>query len=244
MPNESTDKALVNRCIEKLSSEDSLSAVAVLKEAGDDFAQLQACSKVCRKLYGENKDVTGMLMVGRIGVVRALHAAGQESVSAEVQTELKAEAKTLAYNLSANAWPGWRDEGIVIHKSDSRIGLDLARLNLRLAGELKRNSEVHGHAYWLLGAQLLVAESNKAASVAFQQSEVKFDEAKNRAGAAMAKGYQAIADEPTNSAAASELKSARDELLEIDSDDSRFFADQLSDVHDWLKTRKTQGDAQ
>ena len=244
MPNETVDDAIVDRCIETLATKDSLSAMAVLEEAGDDVAQVKACSRVCRKLYGENKDVTGMLMLGRIGVVRALQAANTEGVSAEVQTELKAEAKTLAYNLSANAWPGWQDEGIVINESDSRMGLDMARLNLRLAGELKRNAEVHGHAYWLLGAQLLVAGQNESAAKAFQQSEAKFDEAKNQAGALMATGYRAIAEEPKNPTAVSDLKTARDQLMKIDTEDSRFFADQLRDVHSWLKTRKTQGDAQ
>lgn len=60
----------------------------------------------------------------------------------------------------------------------------------------------------------------------------------------MANGYWASARESENSAAATELKAARYQLIKIDNEDSRCFADQLRDVHVWLKARQNQGDAQ
>ena len=60
-----------------------------------------------------------MLIIGRAGIRYAL----AESIriakdDAEQAEKLKDAAKAMSYNASANAWPGWEDEGITINRSD------------------------------------------------------------------------------------------------------------------------------
>ena len=50
--------------------------------------------------------------------------------------------KTYSLMLSGDSWPGGKDEGIEITASDLAAGIALARQNLRLAKELKRDDEV------------------------------------------------------------------------------------------------------
>ena len=42
----------------------------------------------------------------------------------------------MAYNVAANCWPGWGDEGVVIEAAHIDVGLELAMLSLRLVEEL------------------------------------------------------------------------------------------------------------
>ena len=65
--------------------------------------------------------------------------------------------KTYSLMLSGDSWPGGKDEGIEITASDLVAGIALARQNLRLAKELKRDDEVFANAHWLLGAHQLAA---------------------------------------------------------------------------------------
>src|SRR5579872_5380750 len=104
------------------------------------------------RLYA-HRDVAGMIVFGLAGIRYCLAKSQQrESSDPETSAELKGLAKAMAYNLGANTWPGWDDEGIILGGTDLAIGMHAALLNLRLAHELARGSEVMGNAHWLIGA--------------------------------------------------------------------------------------------
>ena len=88
--------------------------------------------------------------------------------------KLKTAAKTLAYNVAANCWPGWGDEGVVIEASHIDAGLELAILSLRLVEELALGPHQLGNAHWLVGALQLAAGRLDASLLSFGQARDAF----------------------------------------------------------------------
>jgi hypothetical protein len=97
---------------------------------------------VAQALYHRRRDPRGMTAVARAGIHWALTDAQciETSDPAEAAS-LRSQAKTIAYDLSSNLWPGWQDEGIVLTPADLATGLEAARLNLRLATELDKTPD-------------------------------------------------------------------------------------------------------
>jgi len=76
-----------------------------------------------------------MAAVGKAAVRYHLRQSELErDVAAAVK--LRTAAKRMAYNVAANCWPGWGDEGVVIEAAHIDVGLELAMLSLRLVEEL------------------------------------------------------------------------------------------------------------
>ena len=94
-----------------------------------------------------------MIALARAGIHRALFEADRvPTADPDAAEALRGQAKTIAYDLGANLWPGWQDEGIVLTPADLTTGLEAARLNLRLAEQLGRPALPRCNAHWLLGA--------------------------------------------------------------------------------------------
>ena len=115
-------------------------------ESGGEAEQVSADHALLIKiLYGEHSDVANMAAVGKAAVRYHLRRSELErDVAATLK--LKTAAKKLAYNVAANCWPGWGDEGVVIEASHVDAGLELAMLSLRLVEELELGS---GKAAWV-----------------------------------------------------------------------------------------------
>ena len=203
---ESGDWAGAQRCLE--SDPDS-------EKVGEHYAQL---TKV---LYGKNKDVPGMLALGRAGVDYQLRQAERVAADdAALSARLRTAARTLAFNVAANSWPGWGDDGVVIEAADIEAGLQLAKLSLGLVQELALGQHQHGNAFWLVGALDLAANRTEAAVASFDQARICSLSAGEKPEALLADGYRAIA-------VGEGLDEIIAQLQQDESQKSKFFVDQL-----------------
>jgi hypothetical protein len=180
------------------------------------------------KAYRVDKDLPAMIAVMRAAIQFASLEAQRLP---EHRERLLGAAKAMAYNLGANTWPGWNEDGIQPNETDRWFGKDAARLNLRLAIELDRGPVPLCNAHWLLGAHAL---ADRLLSEAIGQFELGRDYAVS-AGRGdlewMCRGYIAIAGD--GHAQTVELAACVDELKAIGTDDANFFAAQLVQVAAW-----------
>lgn len=224
--------ALFPDIVRLLEEQDSYAAVQRIREQQQSpQAAIDVFADTMQRLYSERHDVPGMIAVGRAGIQFGLQAA--DDGGADHADDLRGAAKAMAFNLAANTWPGWNDEGICLTRSDRLVGLDAAHLNLRLARELRRDDLALCNAHWILAAHLL-------ADGRFDDARAEFDRAETHARSAgradyelMCRGYSAMtADlaEPYLTEPRCRFDRCVDELRALDTDDSRFFADQLEAV--------------
>ncbi|MCA9054757.1 MAG: hypothetical protein KDA75_13030 [Planctomycetaceae bacterium] len=193
---------------------------------------------VAAAAYSDRKDVRGTIALSRAGIQLGLTTAEQVAATDPMQAEeLRGAAKAIAYNLGANLWPGWEDEGIELTPSDIATGLEAAQLNLRLAEELNRPPLPRSNAHWLVGAQELARGDCTAAEHQFDLARRQSEAAENPAYVLSSRGYMAVArlkQRPGDAAASAEFDEAVGGLKQLDTDDSRFFADQLVSVRSFF----------
>jgi len=217
-----------------LETGDSFQAFEQVEAAGSPLEVAQRYAQLTQELFARKRNVPRMLQVGQAGIAYALRQSRELAASDPPTSQrLVAGAKALAYNLSANAWPGWEEPGVTITRSDSLAALDAARLNLRLAQQLQRDDRVLGDAYWLLGAQSMALGTLPAAANEFALAEKHYRAAGAADAPHMAAGYAAIVrlmSDSGNAAARAALQAQVAALDKIASDDSRFFARQLESV--------------
>lgn len=182
-------------------------------------------------LYHKRKDVRSMVALSRAGIHFALTEANRlAATDAEQAAALRGDAKTIAYDLGSNLWPGWQDEGIVLSPADLATGLEAARLNLQLAKELDRPALPRCNAHWLLGAHELARGATAAAREQFALARRQAEVAARPDYEWMCRGYGALAGlrcVPAPADAEREFTQAVAALRELKTDDASFFADQL-----------------
>jgi hypothetical protein len=115
-------------------------ACRLIETTGDPAAVAAAYNDFAQALYRRNKDVQRMIDVGRRGISYALdhaarHAAGLATDSPATAAGLRESAKTIAFNVGANTWPGWGDEGVEISCDQRKAGLAAAMLSHRLVND-------------------------------------------------------------------------------------------------------------
>lgn len=223
--------AWMQEVLQAWSEQHASAAFAQLELQGSPEQIAQRYGELAQHLYNERKDVPAMILAARAGIDFSLRRAEElQGTNEKAACTLRGSAKTIAYNLAANCWPGWNDPGVSHGKAECAIGLDAARLNLHLAQELKRPAEALGNAQWLLGAQLLAAGEHDAAAVAFTRSADHFQEAKKPTEQQMALTYQHLAhrlQHPTDPTHATSLQSSLTALEALKNDDGKFFAEQI-----------------
>ena len=236
-PMSSNPEDVLQKVVAFLETGDSFQAieyVETLHEPSQPLETAKQYSQLLRDLYSKERDVSGMILLGRVGIAYCLREARRaEAEDAKLAEQLRGAAKTIAYNLSVNAWPGWGEEGIEITRADSQAALDAALLNLRLARELDRNAEILGNARWLVGAQHLALAQTAAALEQFALAEEQFQAADKPDYRQMARGYAGIAKQleaATREEGGKELAAAIQSLQEIGTDDAKFFAAQLEEA--------------
>jgi hypothetical protein len=208
---------------------DASAAFAHLESAIPALVVAQRYGELAQHLYNERKDLAGMILAARAGIQFSLDRARAAADEAAV-AQLRGQAKTIAYNLGANCWPGWKDEGIFITATERAIGLDAARLNLRLAIELQRPAEPLGHAHWLLGAQLLASRQYDPAAAAFNKGAEQFAAATKPTEQQMCRTNEALTrrlQSPVDAQRQAALRTSLATLEAIATDDARFFAQQV-----------------
>mgnify|MGYP002624374795 CR=1 FL=1 len=198
-PQASLDVELLKKAITALKNEeDTFAALALLETAGEPDVVALHYSQLLRELYFKEKDVPLMVMCGRAGIQYTLSQASQIADGDPAAAEkLRGIAKTIAYNLSVNCWPGWGDEGITVTATDLAAGYDAALLNLRLGRELNRNAEAMGNAHWAVGAHHLAAGRHAEAIAEFNKSAAEFVKADKKDFELMSEGYTALTTRQT-----------------------------------------------
>jgi hypothetical protein len=110
-----------------------------IEAAGNPVIVASAYRAFAQALYRQNKDVQHMIDAGRRGIKFALdHAARIESDDPATAAKLMEIAKTISFNVGANTWPGWGDDGVEISPDQRKAGIEAAMLSLRLVNELDR----------------------------------------------------------------------------------------------------------
>jgi len=222
-------RATVDFALESIRRGDLTSAIGRV-ESGDDAQRVSADYKQLIKiLYGQHKDVTNMVAVGKAAVRYHLK---QSELTRDVAAtvEFKTAAKTLAYNVAADCWPGWGDEGVVIEAAHIDAGLELAMLSLRLVEELGLGPQKLGTSRWLVGAFQLAAGKLDASLSSFGQARDVYASIGETTSVLLADGYRAIAHRQAQDRAdrsAQELDEVIDRLMADGSKPARAFADQL-----------------
>lgn len=221
--------------IDATVEKDGVPAAVKKIESQEDTTQvLRSYFIVTNHAYRKRHDVDLMLKLGDAGIAFLLDQAAKAGKSNAGQAEkLKGFAKAMAYNLSANAWPGWNEKGIRITPEHSKAAMRLARENLRLGIELKRAADVIGNAHWLIGAQHLALKQPDKAIEEFKKAVKGFAESKKPDYRHMAEGYIGIAQltqAETRNAGRKTLDKALADLAARKTGDAKFFASQLKTV--------------
>lgn len=212
-------------------SGDSYQVFELIESVGQPLEIAAAYHRLLRGIYSRKHDLPRMIMLGQMGIRYCLHEAARVgNDDARLAAQLKGMAKTIAYDLAANAWPGFNGPEVAITRSDLLAALDAARLNLRLTGELGRDADVVGNAHWLLGAQYLALGDHTQAIEQFFKSAAQFQQAGKAEYEQMALGYVGItklAVDKSSVEGKKQLADAVDSLTQIGSDDAKFFARQI-----------------
>ena len=183
------DNATKSPCVEKpkvaiakvatglLTGGDSFCAIEFIASHDAGLA-MEVCATLQHQLYWQKKDVRLSTAIARAGLQIGLMASAKapDPTSAE---SLRAYAKGLAYDIGSFNWPGWDEPGVEIGPGDVAAGFDGARVNLRLAIELKKDDLPMARAHWLLGAYQLATHDTVGAAASFRAGA----EAAGRAGA-------------------------------------------------------------
>jgi hypothetical protein len=179
----------------QIASTRGLAAACESIETGrDPLAVAAAYNDFAQALYRRNMDVQGMIDAGHRGINFAIdHAARIESDDPKTAAGLKDAARKISFNIGANAWPGWGDEGIEISADQRTAGLEAAELSLRLVEELNLGPRQTGKASWLVGAHHIAACRPEAALAALDNAARAFASAGDPPSELMARGYCALA---------------------------------------------------
>ncbi len=233
MTNPAGSDAELNGVIEQAVSlvlgGDLFAAQNVIEEAESAQIVVDRYSGVIKLLYRDHKDVAGMLTLGALGVAFCLREARSHENSSDESRSLLDAAKRMSFNIAANCWPGWNDEGVEISDDHIRTGLGFARLSRRLVEELELDGDQVGNGYWIVGALQLSLGEFDAALAALADSKAAFGQLSDPAQALMADAYIALTKrlDPASESNDEELKSAVQTLRGLDNEDATFFVDQV-----------------
>jgi hypothetical protein len=202
---------------------------------GDAKTVARLYTEVTRDLYRRVKDLPASIIVSRQGIDYFLAKAAEvERTDAPLANELRGVAKTLAYNLAANTWPGWNESGIRPTPTDIETGLDAARLNLRLAQELSRGAEPMFNAHWIIGAMELARGRHADAIRSYEQARQISSEASLRHYTLLAEGSIAIAriaGKINVTDNEREFRRVKSDLTAGGVTDGKFYSDQLDTTY-------------
>jgi hypothetical protein len=209
-----------------LRTRDSFAAAEYLEAEGDPKTVGQRYYRVLSALYWKKRDLPAVVLVARAGIHYCLRRApGAPEAEA---AELRGLGKALAYDLASFTWPGWDEAGVQPTPADEATGLDAARVNLRLAVELKRGAAPLMNAHWMLGAHQLGAGQFAEAARSFEHAADFARQGQNRGGELMAQGYGILTRllEGQDPAAEAELRANAEALPQ--EEDGAFFRDQIA----------------
>ncbi len=164
-----------------------------LQSLGSTKEVCEIYDQAVRDLYWLEKGAKSLVLVGQSGINFCLSQAQKiEDTDEALAKDLKSQAKTIAYNVAANSWPGWGDDGVTISTQDIEAGLAAAKLNLSLAFVLSKPNDKISAAYWLLSAQQLASSAFQDAVASILQSDVYAKKSSDNIQLAFNEGYRGL----------------------------------------------------
>ena len=232
--------ALAAQVSKLLDEKDSFVAIEHI-EAGDDVKAVgRRYFYLVMDLYSQ-KEVAHMITVGRMGIHYLLtqsraHAGKDEKATASFN---KLPQMT-SFNLAANLWPGWGDEGIAITKEQQAFGFDMALLDLRLAEQMNLPCGKLSTATWAIGIHHVAAGRYAEGKATLTKAREHAQASGSEETTLMVEGYIAIAEilEGKNLGIGRKRLAATKQALEkLGTEDAKFYARQHEDVLKVLSKR-------
>jgi hypothetical protein len=158
----------LNQVRQSLRDGDSFATVELIQRGGAPPEIAARYQSLITDLYWKAHDLPCVVAIGRAGITYCL---GQSVILGAPPDEVesfRSTAKAIAYDVGSFTWPGWEEPGIDPTPAEMEVGRDCAKLNLRLALELKKPPDRVSMAYWLLGAHALAVRDYDYAILDFQ----------------------------------------------------------------------------
>lgn len=190
-------KAIQEHAIGLCEKQDTLAAIEYLARLDDRLVAMKVFGNLMHHFYWEKKDLTLAVTFGRAGLQYGLTAALDTKISPQQAEQLRSAAKGLAYDVGSFTWPGWDEKGIEIAPANLKVGNDSAKVNLRLAIELKKDALAMSRAHWLVGAHQIAAGQLEPARQSFHQAQDLAKQAGSQAEELLCAGYATVVDELT-----------------------------------------------
>ena len=119
----SGDSVWLEEALQRWREQDASAAFAGLEASGAAADVAERYRDLAQHLYNDRQDLAGMILAARAGIHFCLDRARPlEAADPPAAEKLRGLAKAIAYNLGANCWPGWMDDGIVITTTERAIG--------------------------------------------------------------------------------------------------------------------------
>lgn len=167
----------------------AMSEEALLETAPES---LRAANYILSKTFDRGtKDMDAYTYLAKLLLQHALNLAERHPTQAR---DYKRAALPIAYNLAANTWPGWGDGQVVVRDHHRRLGLEAARLDVRLAAEAAPTAQRRFNSQWILGAHLVADGAYADAVAAFETGRALAVEADLEQSATVAQGWIHLAN--------------------------------------------------
>jgi hypothetical protein len=222
---------MINEVLHRLENENLQSAIFFIEAQGDHHLVPGLYSQLVKNLYWKDLNASNLLSIGQAGIDYCLKKAEQVSDEKE-KNDLKSWAKSLAFDMAANSWPYWGDQGVVISAAQREEGLKAAKLNLELAIELNKSKDKLALAYWLIGIHYFAKKDIQESLAHLNRYKEISLEINDSLSAIVAQGYIAIVEMRLLGKSMNETayQKALSDLESIGSEDACFYGDQIKTV--------------
>ena len=152
---------------------------------------LRAANYILSKTFERGaKDMDAYTYLAKLLLQHTLNLAERHPAEAR---DYKRAALPIAYNLAANTWPGWGDVQVV-RDHHRRLGLEAARLDVRLSADVAPTAQRRVNSQWILGAHLIADGAYADAVAAFETGRTLAMEADLEQSATVAQGWIHLAN--------------------------------------------------
>lgn len=217
-----------------LTTSDPFMVIEYINGLGTPEEAALAYTELVKDFYWKEKSLPMVKMLGQAGIQYCLIQGQVSAKSDKAKSDrILSYAKTIAYDLASFTWPGWQEKGITLSTDDLKLGLNAAKLNLRLAKSLKKPAIKMAYSYWIMGAQLLAHKQNQDAIDFFNFALDQAEKANDKLFSTVCEGYVGLARIVSGIKAPLGLELYEQSLLMLESDhskDSQFFFAQLKSV--------------
>ena len=205
-------------------------AAAMSEEALLETApkSLRAANYMLSKTFERGaKDMDAYTYLAKLLLQHALNLAERHPAQAR---DYKRAALPIAYNLAANTWPGWGDGQVAVRDQHRRVGLEAARLDVRLSADVAPTAQRRVNSQWILGAHLIADGAYADAVAAFETGRTLATEANLEQSATVAQGWIHLANTLAGKDETEALAVIEAKLIE-QGGDGPFFATQYATAY-------------